>query len=355
MQKFWFLQLLVTSLLFFTQTVVLSKASSTTSIGVTDRKIVDVNLKYLSSFEFLFECAVPKIYNGQIYLINYNKHSIDKLDQNGNLLQSFGRKGKGPGEFYHIDNFDVNSSGVSIIDNSNSTITEFHHNGTIQSHYTHDQKIGHGLRISNKYYLLKIDGAFGSASEEEFQVVNIDNKSKQNVRIQRLSGAIYDEYTRDFVSDGLFMSNQKGQVIRVANRYSLFTCFNNQGRFQYSKRTIDLSEIPQIKSYTSKSGASSKNIFISFDNIRKINIAFTLSEQKLLILSNAASPFIKDKAPNVTDERIVDVYNIANGEYLYSFQLPKFKEKRATDLFIDNNILYVCHGQYLCKYALKLL
>jgi hypothetical protein len=329
------------------------RSNSYSSLGTSNRTMIDAKVKCIANFEFLFSGAIPKVYKGFVYLINYNQQSIDKLDMQGKVLQSFGRLGKGPGEFQHIDNFDINDQSIAIIDNNLGIISEFNHNGSPQKFYRHSKKIGHGIRTGYRTYLLKVDGSFGTTNEEEFQLINIDSNSQKKIIVKRLYNQNSNEFTRDFISDGLFISNAKGQISRISSRVGAFIGFDSQGKVLYNKPTIDETPPPTLP-FQSHNSNGGKDIFISFDGIRIINLAFAADERYLYVLSNAASPNIKDKALNITDQRIIDVYNINTGNYTFSFQMPKFQDKRVTDIFVSNGELYACHGQYLCKYTFKI-
>ncbi len=56
--------------------------------------------------------------DGTIFVAINRQHHIYKFDRNGNFLKKFGRKGQGPGDFYHPDN-------LTILDNKYLVVGEY--------------------------------------------------------------------------------------------------------------------------------------------------------------------------------------------------------------------------------------
>ena len=53
--------------------------------------------------------------SGNIYILDSANNRIQKFDQEGKYLATFGRKGQGPGEFYNPDSIDINASGFFYV------------------------------------------------------------------------------------------------------------------------------------------------------------------------------------------------------------------------------------------------
>lgn len=347
-------QLLLVVLLLLVVTT--NRIVSRTKFGVIQRKMLSVQTCTLQK---LVPCEADlsplQFYNGKLYTIDYRSQSIIVIDTNGTITQTFGKRGPGaPGEFKQLLMFSVNDKGISALDVGSTMITEFLHNGSIARFYKHNKTISRAIRIDQDHYLLKAADV-GSTKDEQFEVVNIANKKIQSIKAQRKMQN-NDELTRDIIVDGEFVTNNEGIFIRFSHKAGEFVAFGKNGNFLYRASTIDETlPPPPAKS------AGSKGTSVSYGFSRTINLSATADKRYLYIISNAPSPSIKDSKPDVTSDRVVDVYNIANGQYMFSFMLPILKEPnsnremRATYMTISSQGLFVAFGgNYLARFAVQL-
>ena len=66
---------------------------------------------------------------GNAYVCDSGNHRIQKFDKTGKYLLTIGKRGQGPGEFYHPYNVHINSAGEVLVENSGSKIIVFDQNG----------------------------------------------------------------------------------------------------------------------------------------------------------------------------------------------------------------------------------
>ena len=80
--------------------------------------------------------------NGNIYIENIQERTIDKYDNKGNYLLSFGKKGQGPGEFPQgIPPFAANSKGFLYVGSLNKKIMIFNPDGTYRDEVNFPEEI----------------------------------------------------------------------------------------------------------------------------------------------------------------------------------------------------------------------
>lgn len=82
-----------------------------------------------------------------------------------------------------------------------------------------------------------------------------------------------------------------------------------------------------------------RNKFSSIDGNNFYNASFVKSENQTL--------------KEFTNKVVVDVYNLSNGNYVYSFYLPNYENKKPNDMIIKNNILYVLYANNLSKFKIE--
>jgi sugar lactone lactonase YvrE len=73
--------------------------------NIGDVDTADENLAFNYPSDIVMDTA------GNIYILDSANNRIQKFDPNGKFLETIGRKGQGPGEFYNPDSFDVDAKG----------------------------------------------------------------------------------------------------------------------------------------------------------------------------------------------------------------------------------------------------
>jgi hypothetical protein len=259
--------------------------------------------------------------------MDFRRQSIIVVDKQGNELQQFGKKGSGgPGDFRQLLMYSVDKDGVSAIDVGTNTVTEFSTSGMVKRTYKYNKGISRAVRVASNLYLVKSRDV-GTDKYEHFEIVDIAKQTSIAVGSPR-NTAVEDAQVRDLLVDGNIFTNNNGMVFRIAFRAGEFTAFSTNGKFLYRKVTIDETlPSPPIKQ------ANGANVRVSYGAAhRTINMSGSADKSYLFVLSNAPSPSIKDKMPNILSERVVDVYEVLSGKYLYSFMIPNQRDGKGNEL-----------------------
>lgn len=60
--------------------------------------------------------------NGEFYFVDNSSNVIHHFDENGKLVKTFGRKGRGPGEFYEVNDIFISNDILYLLDYKNARI-----------------------------------------------------------------------------------------------------------------------------------------------------------------------------------------------------------------------------------------
>lgn len=330
-------------------------------VGIGSRVMKKIEMVKKSVTPIAFHGGAPIWYNDEIYCVNFNNQSIDVIDPDKyTIKRQIGRQGPGPGEFQIISSYTVDKYGVSVVDGGRLTITEFDHQGKIRTFYKHPQQMLNALRMAaSSQYLIKpilpLDG-----NKERFDVVNIDTKSSQSIyAVSQLFSRHPDMMMASLQTiylEGPMTKNNAGHIFRVPWLCSEFIAFDDKsGRVLYGRQTIDKTTIQTARPPSSKQREDSKTTTtMSLGKMRRINLSAAANSRYLFVLSNAPSPLIKDISTNWTDERVVDAYNVKNGDYAFSFIMPKHNGRRAKELSMTEDTFCVFYEDEIVRYQVRL-
>nr|WP_121273266.1 hypothetical protein [Pedobacter schmidteae] len=159
-----------------------------------------------------------------------------------------------------------------------------------------------------------------------------------------------------FCTDGWLSYNEENSKIFYMYYYrGEFLCLDTNLNLLYKKKTIDTVSKANIKlsfKYVKGSnGALIRNTTQATPPNNLVNRYITTDKKSIYILSllrannESVSEFRKNHS--------IDVYSMKNGEYQYSFHVPKYKGKRFTDFQIINDMLIAIFGEYLVAYSIK--
>jgi hypothetical protein len=56
----------------------------------------------------------------------------------------------------------------------------------------------------------------------------------------------------------------------------------------------------------------------------------------------------------MTDERFIDAYKVQNGDYVFSFSIPKHNDKRAKALTMTEEFIWVLYDNEIVQYSYHL-
>ena len=148
-------------------------------------------------------------------------------------------------------------------------------------------------------------------------------------------------------TDGILLySADSGYVIYVYYYRNQILCFDVRLNLLYEARTIDTNTIAKIKLDTSR-----PNYMVTFSSPPvQVNEKAGVSKKNIYIHSGLKSD--NEITNHFSNNSPIDVYDITNGHYLYSFYLPHYKHKSERDLDVDGNFIYALYDDNLLVYSL---
>lgn len=152
-----------------------------------------------------------------------------------------------------------------------------------------------------------------------------------------------------FSTDGMFLYNKKrAQLIYVYYYRNQYICMDTSLNLLYRAYTIDTITQAKIKTANIK---SEKSFSMSSPPLVTNNKSATVAN-RLYINSNLLG---KNEDRSVFENQsVIDVYNLDTKGYLFSFYLPSFNDRKATDFVLtDSKTLIVICQPYVLRYTIE--
>lgn len=183
-----------------------------------------------------------------VYLLDGNEQTINKYDQNGKFILSFGKKGKGPGEFTVCRDFQILSFGKIIAaDDYNRRITIFNKDGSVENTISFPEAIIKvGMLPDNKIIAEVLDVNMKGSDyimnqklslyDSEMKLIAlIDSvQFKDRKKISGYSGLVKYPYP-DKIIWGI-LSN--GNIVVTHTHATDFKVFSSRGKMLFKKENI---------------------------------------------------------------------------------------------------------------------
>jgi len=183
--------------------------------------------------------------------------------------------------------------------------------------------------------------------------------ARKLVKIDYTKNKTEHTYVLQKQTDGFFCTDGMLQIdAQNAKLYYMYfyrgeiLCLDSNLRQNYSINTIDTISTAKLNNLTqTKTINKHKETTFNLASPPKIvNKNFTLYRNKVYVLS-----LIKSDNESVTvfkKNQVVDVYDADNGQYRYSFYIPKYKNKKLQEFRLKDNFIYAIFDNFLIKYKL---
>lgn len=157
-----------------------------------------------------------------------------------------------------------------------------------------------------------------------------------------------------FSNDGMLKySSKHGRLIYSHFYRGEFICLDTNLNLLYTINTIDTVRNPVIQVATRE---RSDEMRITKSHIqsklpRVINNNLFLDNEYIYITSELKAD--NEKNARWRSNQVLDVYGILNGQYRYSFYVPKYKREKLRDFVIKDNLIVCIFGDHLISYKLN--
>jgi hypothetical protein len=184
-----------------------------------------------------------------------------------------------------------------------------------------------------------------------------DDQKKQNVlskinlgqrQVEGQPGVLEKQIDGKFCTDGsLMFDNQLKRVVYVYNYRNQFIVTDTNLKVVHRSRTIDNTTYAKISLDTIH---SEKRVTFSAPPLM-VNKRACTSDGLLYINSGLCAQ--NEDAVTFRESSVLDVYDLSNGNYKYSFYLPKYKDQKLRYLRVANKKIFLLYENYLVTYDLS--
>jgi hypothetical protein len=296
-----------------------------------DRKWKDVKIFKEMEYGLIFPALVRVSYDGKyVYVLDYGDLKIKKFSSDGRFLSEYGKgKGEGPGEFKNPTDFVIDKNyNVWVCDPSNGLVTIFRDNGDILK----------TIRLKSVPLRLEI-------VDEKWLAIRPVTTGENLIEVYDLDGNFKFGFGKELTNvqrDVLFggWMDSEGEFLYFGfERLSYILSFDLKGgKISYVKRTVDEFPDPMIETFS-----------VNGHTVRGLPKDAPFSVMSLNVKNGLI--FVKSGANwrKREDLTIIDVYSASNGEYRYSFKIPK----RISVAYFDGDFIYGISDTTLIKWRIK--
>lgn len=266
--------------------------------------------------------------SGNIYVLDMGGYSIKKFNNEGRLIRTYGRKGRGPDEFVSPFRIDVINNGKLLVLDINLSKCVIFENNKSKQFILSSMPIGACYIDSMSFATLQVMNPFDYSPIMKYNIENGSYVECQNLIIVNddlnlgmltfLQGDILNVNDRSFIYVPIYMNH--------------FVKYSQDGKIIYARNTIEDIQLPSI-------GTNDARLtdFRLPDEYRSSLSAFTVNNK----LYNVSYQAIK-RNPSNTDF-IIDVYDLSKGDYQYSLKLRTYKKLHS--IYMDKERIYLLSNE----------
>jgi len=271
----------------------------------------------------LYSPTIVKTDNkGNIYILDPPAFSVKKFNKKGIYLESFGKKGRGPGEFISPFRFDVTLDGkVAVLDVSQNKCT-FFINGRYFSINIKYNPFEICFLSTSEFAILQVINALDHSPIMKYDYLKKDITEYANIlltkKLKDLNlGAL------PFLQGEIL--NNNGDLIYIPKYLNFFSIYSKDGKTIKAYKTIDQTDLPYVKKKSFRvTRFKLPGKFIS-------SLSASVVKNFLIIISN--------KGMKINKVCVADFYSNNTGEYKFSIKIP-FIKKFGKIYFSEDRIFF---------------
>ncbi|PJB12639.1 MAG: hypothetical protein CO119_05485, partial [Flavobacteriales bacterium CG_4_9_14_3_um_filter_40_17] len=299
------------------------------SVIFSENRKITKTLVVKKSFTLTKELDLMRFQENKLYFVNWNDGTIERMNLNSfKIDKTFGNKGEGPKENLNISMYEIEEDSFFTYDQKTHAIQQVNFNDSLLYYKKLTTSLWGSVKVGESFLLGGWDK--GMNYKMRFEKYNMPTSNFVEINTDpifnnvKFSGLVYH---------GFFIKNKNYEVYIPFSNDKIFV-FDNSPSFAYSYNLIYDVPNPEFR-YVGDELIPDRKNFESNSN------AFLDDLNNLYILSRIQ----KD-----SDSMIVDVYNIVNKKYLYSFKIPNFKEEEAREIIKVKSTLYVLYNSSIVSY-----
>lgn len=278
----------------------------------------------LKDTTFYYATFVRSDEDGNIYVLDMADCSIKIFNSDGTFIRKYGRRGQGPGEFLSPFRMDVAPDGKILVLDPNLHKCELFENDESKQLKLSSMPIGICFADSASFVTLQVINPFDNSSLVKYNIVSGAFNECDNLILNTDS---LNLGPLTFLQ-GEILNIDKNNFIYIPFYMNHFVKYSNDGNIILVRNSIDTKKLPSIII------DNSKLIDFRLPNEYISSLYAFIIQNELYNVSKKVT-----KSDESSSDFIVDVYDLENIEYLYSFILPA-KEK-IINIFMDKKRIYL--------------
>lgn len=278
--------------------------------------------------------------NNDLLIYDFRANTVYSLDTNLEINKKFGNNGMIANRFKLLVSCNSNNCEIILSDPYLKRVYIYNMYGknllkVISLRFTRLAGIDSNILIFTKIDTLLRD--------IKFMVYNINTNEIKEVQ------PILDLH-RDYgiANDGFFITNMNKETAYISYYTSNVYIFKIKDKYLHLIKgsTIDSNfKYPVAIQYA-------YNTFVPPGNVKEINYTGYMSNKYIYILSKIKSS--NDKLNLISKKDVIDIYDINNFTYKYSFIIKHYKGNSVKNFYVDDDTknLYAVQGSYIIKYKI---
>lgn len=253
-----------------------------------------------------------------IYVADNDKKVVKQFDINGNLINSFGNgEGRGPGEFLIIIDILLDQSGyLWVLDDRNSRITVFN---------TEDKDDWRLMDFSEMFNKVLPVGQDEYWLETRFDI-QMKKYTLAGEYIGEVEPIVDDPPLWAFVLEGFYALAPNGDVVQSQYYTNNLVKYSRDGELIYFRKSVESPGLPEINPHF----ANDVGRFNTVDRSSSVQIT-----DGPHVTNETIHLFVYQRDKEEWQPGFIDVYDLENGDYLFSYELPE----RVESVAISKNYL----------------
>jgi len=311
--------------------------------GKKEREFIG-QLKNIKTFEIAHKISKWIYKKNIIYCFDNIDQKFYLYNENFKIISEFGEKGEAPWEANDVVNFEITDSTINIIDYGKQSVKNcpIPIKQKVNYYYKFKNNFWTGTKLNNNLYLFLIEDYKTPDGDFSFDIIEMpSNNVIKSYDFKNIATISPKQRYINVAYEGFFCKNE-GFIFYVCSKAGLFLCFNSNGEFIYKTETIDESPAPKIRTKT-----DGNLTFYIREPDYSINYSMTTDNYYLYILSLIR--FIK------SDQLVIDIYNVSNGIYAGSYEVPNFDEQLPVRILKTSSNLFIMYEDLtVIKYKIDL-
>ncbi|MEX2478179.1 MAG: 6-bladed beta-propeller [Gracilimonas sp.] len=311
-----------------------------------DIKISEVQIDTLYTFadfethDIAQPSDIKMMSNGTLAIADFGQKKVSLLKQNGEIISSFGREGRGPGEFIRIQDLIEIDHILNVVDSDQSMLSRFDLEGNFINSYAFKSQglLNQLALIQDSVYVVGTAGTDGALlaitdlrNDSTLKFGEPKGKSLEAVDLQASLNQLRNGKIPELFKNMVTLRANDSHIFAFLNSYSELNKYDISGNLIWNQQ-IDLPHNEEIFDSVVERAKNSPSGLPALDYISN----FKIFDKEVFILTQRSSSDVSQLLVKLTDDgKIATIYSLPDYlGYLASF-----------DLDLNNNIAYFTSSQ----------